>query len=149
MPPTSRAGTTLLELIVVLSLLAVLLGMVAPLGRKVLDEVAVRTARDVLGAMAARARLGAAARGGAVLAVTLPEGAVSVVDGLDRPVLDARHLGAEFGVTLAADGQATDRVELRWDVLGIGRASTRTLRVRRGAAEARLTVSLYGRVRSW
>jgi hypothetical protein len=144
-----RPGTTLLELAVVLSLLAILLGFAAPLGRRAMDGVAVRAGRDVLGAMAARARMGAAAHGGASLRITLPDGVVTVVDGLGRPLATGRDLGAEFGVRVVADGKATESVELRWDALGIGRAAARTLRVRRGDAEARLTVSLYGRVRSW
>ncbi|MEX0892036.1 MAG: hypothetical protein WEB88_07680 [Gemmatimonadota bacterium] len=146
---TPRTGTTLLELTVVLALLAVLVGIAAPFGRRAMDEVAVRAARDALGAMAARARLGAAARGGATLAVSIPEGLVTLVDARGRAIAPDRDLAAEFGVLVATDGRATTRVQLRWDVLGIGRAAARTLRFRRGAAEARLTVSLYGRVRSW
>jgi len=42
-----------------------------------------------------------------------------------------------------------DTVVLRFDALGVGRMTSRTFRVRRGSAEAGLTVATYGRVRRW
>ena len=64
---------------------------------------------------------------------------------VDDPV----RLGDAFGVTLAADQHAGGVIILEFDGLGIGRVASRTFRIRRGATEARLTLSSYGRPRRW
>jgi len=52
-------------------------------------------------------------------------------------------------VAIGVDGAAAGRVTIAYDGLGLGRVASRTFRFRSGPAEARLTISSYGRVRSW
>lgn len=142
MPP--RTGTSFLELIIVLALLAVLLGICAPATLAWRDGLAVRAARDDLASGFAVARATAAASGGATL--VLDTGAAVfwiTAAGSEGPVTD---LGARYGVRFDGGGA---RAEFAYDALGIGRLTSRTLRLRRGTAEAGLTVSAYGRVRRW
>jgi hypothetical protein len=47
-----------------------------------------------------------------------------------------------------ADG-AAGPVAIEFDARGVGIVASRTFRVRRGAAEARLTLSAFGRPRRW
>jgi hypothetical protein len=97
----------------------------------------------------ARARSAAVARGGAALVVDLAgarfwvEAAAGEVVGV--PVDLAEH----YGVRVAVDGAPAERITLRFDGLGIGRITNRTFHLRRGRAEAHLTLSAYGRPRIW
>jgi type II secretory pathway pseudopilin PulG len=139
----------LLELAVVLSILGVLVGLAYPSLRRGLDGIAARGARDALGMGVARARAAAVARGGAALIVDI-QGArfwveAAAGDTVGRPV----DIGKRYGVRLALEGAPAERVALRFDGLGIGRVTNRTFQVRRGRAEAHLTLSAYGRPRVW
>jgi hypothetical protein len=111
--------------------------------------MAVRGARDTLGVGVARARIAAVARGGAALIVDLDEARfwveASAGDTVGMPV----DLAARYGILLELDGAPAERVTLRFDGLGIGRVTNRTFQFRRGRAESRLTLSAYGRPRSW
>ena len=140
----NQAGTTFLELIVVLALLGLLLGIAAPPALRWRDVLAVRAARDQLAAALATTRATATAVGGAALVLDGSAGVYWIVTrGRTGPVTD---VGGRFGVAIeGADGL----VEIPYDALGIGRLANRTLRFRRGRAEAGLVVSAYGRVRRW
>lgn len=146
---TARPGTTLLELTLVLSILGVLLGLGYPLFRRGLDGLAVRGARDTLGAGVARARATALGRGGAELIVDLGEARFWVVAASGDTIGTPVDLAARYGVRLSTTGTGTNRVALRFDGLGIGRVANRTFQLRRGTAEANLTLSAYGRPRAW
>ncbi|MGK7311260.1 MAG: hypothetical protein ACN0LA_03400 [Candidatus Longimicrobiales bacterium M2_2A_002] len=139
-------GHTLIETIVALALLAGLLSIAAPAMVRWRDEAAVRSARDELAAALGWTRLAAVSHGGAALVLD-PIAArlsVSVVRGNEPPPVD---LGRRYGVII---DPGTDRpVVLRYDALGIGRLTSRTIRIRRGAAEVGVTVSAYGRYRRW
>ncbi|HUG41475.1 MAG TPA: hypothetical protein VMM12_13390 [Longimicrobiales bacterium] len=139
-----RTGTSFLELIVVLALLGVLLGLTAPATLRWRDGLAVRAARDDLAAAFALARASAAASGGAVL--VLDSGAAVFWVAAGGSEGRATDLAALYGVRIDGSGA---RIEFAYDALGIGRLASRTLRLRRGDAEAGLTVSAYGRVRRW
>ncbi|MBW3553408.1 MAG: hypothetical protein KY466_07860 [Gemmatimonadetes bacterium] len=141
----NRAGTSFLELIVVLALLGLLLGIAAPPALRWRDVLAVRAARDELAAGVATARATATAAGGAALILDVSAGVfwITTADGKAGLVTD---VASRYGVRIeGADGL----VEIRYDAVGIGRLSNRTLRFRRGRAEAGLVVSAYGRVRRW
>ena len=56
-------------------------------------------------------------------------------------MLEARSLADEFGVALELGARA--EAELAFDALG--RRASRTVVLRRGAAEARLVIAAYGR----
>jgi prepilin-type N-terminal cleavage/methylation domain-containing protein len=144
---SNHPGVTLIELLAVMLLLAVLLGMSVPRFGRWRDAVAVGGARDELAARLAWTRIAAASQGGAALILDVPGGRyrVELADGARAVEAD---LGARFGVVVETPG-VQDSVVLRYDALGIGRMTGRTVQVRRGDAVAGLTVSPYGRYRRW
>jgi Tfp pilus assembly protein FimT len=137
----------MIELLAVLMLLSILLGMAMPGATRWRDAAAVGAARDELAARLAWTRIAAASRGGAALVLELPAGRyrVELADGF---AVHESDLSERFGVTIRTTGSA-DSVVLRYDALGIGRMTARTLEVRRGEAVGGLTVSAYGRFRRW
>ena len=139
-------GFTLLELLVVLGLTAVLLALAFPGAARWRDAAATRAARDELASALARTRVAAVAHGGASLWVDPGAAAfwTSTAAGLVETPVD---LGERYGVSV--DPGAAAAVEIRFDGLGLGRLSNRTVVVRRGGAERGVTVSAYGRVRRW
>ncbi|MCI0432392.1 MAG: hypothetical protein L0271_01905 [Gemmatimonadetes bacterium] len=143
-----RRGATLVDLIVSLAIAGILLTIAAPRLGSARDGRAAVAARDVTAGLVAEARTLAVALGSAV--VVVDPGASSVA--LEAPAgtrIGAAHaLGEAFGVTLAVDHSA-GTVRLDFDALGMGRLANRTLRFRRGAEEARLSLSSYGRPRRW
>lgn len=139
-------GTTLIELVVVLAVLAALLGVAVPASARWRDAAAVRAARDELAAGLARTRATAVSRGGAALILDPLVGRFWTVADRGRTP-EAVGLGDRYGVRVDPGGD--DLVVFRYDGLGIGRLASRTVRIRRGGAEAGLTVSAYGRARRW
>lgn len=141
-------GVTLIELAIALVVIGVLLGTGAVPFARALDRYAVRGARDALAAGLAHARATAIASGGAELVIDLRAARyrVHIAGGSTAPPVDLR---AQYRVVVSADGQAADSIAFRFDALGIGRMTSRTIRFRRGRAEAGLTVATYGRVRRW
>ncbi len=143
----NRPAYTIVELACALMLVAVLLGLAAPPLRRALAWTRVRAARDVVAAEATRARALAVARGGAELVLDLRHArawlAASDTSTTPVPVADERL------VRVLADGADGDTLRIGFDALGLGRIASRTLRFRAAGAEARLTFSAYGRVRSW
>lgn len=143
---TGPRGTTLIELLFVLLLLGVLLALaLPPLGRW-RDAAATRSARDELAAGLAWTRLSAVSHGGSTLVVDAATGRfwTTTPGGPIRPPVSLRD---RYDVRL--DVGAEDRVILTFDALGLGRTASRTIRVRRGRAEAGLIISGYGRFRRW
>lgn len=143
------AGTTLVELVLALSLFAIVAGIAVPPVRHALDLLAVAAARESLAAAVARTRSVAAASGGATL-VLHPAGARYWIEShAGESVQPPVDLATRYQVGLSAGGQDNGRIELRFDGLGIGRLANRTVTVQRGRAEAGITLSSYGRVRRW
>jgi prepilin-type N-terminal cleavage/methylation domain-containing protein len=143
----TRCGYSLVELCLVLALLALLAGMAGPPVRYALALVRVRAARDLVAGQLARTRSLALSRGGAGMVLDLSR-AESWIEASDTAtpvvaVADGRL------VAIGVDGAAAGRVTIAYDALGLGRVASRTFRFRSGPAEARLTISSYGRVRSW
>lgn len=143
---THQAGTSLLELTFVLLLCGIATAMTVPLARRSLDGLAVRAARDELVAALVRTRAAAMSRGGATLEIDAASGTLRIRDAAGRQVGDVVALGARHRVTL--DVGAAGAAAIRYDALGIGRLANRTVRLRRGGAEAVLTLSAYGRWRA-
>jgi prepilin-type N-terminal cleavage/methylation domain-containing protein len=143
-----RFGFTLLELAIVLALAAVLLGAGTIAFSRLLDRYAVRAARDALAAGFAHARAAAIAHGGASLVVDL-HAARFRIDAAGALPAAPQDLRAQYRVTLSTDGLPADSLAFHFDALGIGRMTSRTLRIRRGHAEAGITVAAYGRIRRW
>lgn len=142
---TERPGYTLIELITVMAVLAMLLGVAVPPALRWRDAAAVRSARDEFAAGLAWTRVAAASHGGATLVLDPATGRFwTRTAGRDAPPTD---LGAQYGVHV--DPGTTGPVVFHYDALGIGRLTNRTVRLRRGSAEAGVTVSAYGRYRRW
>jgi hypothetical protein len=128
----------------VLTLLGLVLGQAFPAAMGLRDRMAVAGARAGVIGVFHRARLEAVARGGAQVVLFTDPARVELRSG--GTLLGALDLEAEYGVELILT-RNRDRVELSFDALGLGRVSSQTLILSRGAAEARLVVSAYGRVR--
>ncbi len=144
-PPT---GTTLTELLMAFCILGILAGLGAPAMGRGLDRFATRAARDELAAAVSRTRSEAVELGGATLVVDLDRATFWIRSVAGDTVLRPVDLFARHGVALAASGAAVP-LELSYDALGIGRMTSRTIRVVRGAVVANVTVSAYGRARTW
>lgn len=138
----ARGGWTLVELLVVLALAGVVLGLVVPLATGILDRWAVSAARDEAMALLRRTRAVARMEGGAEVRIsTAPPTVELVVRDTVRTCLcdlEARGIGLELS---GRSGPVT----LRWNGLGLGVVSSRTLRFTRRASRAELVVSSRGR----
>jgi len=141
-----RRGYSILELTLLLALAALLLGLAWPGARAARDAYAVRAARTETVDALARTRALAIARGGAALSALADSALLHVVDAADsvHVRVDLRPLGVELD-----GGAGVDSFRVVYDGLGLGRVASRSIRLTRGRAEARITVSAYGRVRAW
>jgi prepilin-type N-terminal cleavage/methylation domain-containing protein len=141
-----RRGYTLLELSAVLALMAAAVSILLSAGGGARDRWAVEAAREQVAGLIAEARTAAVAWGGAVVRLSASDAeAWYEAGGVEqRRVALARDVAVEL--VLSRGGV---EVVLRYDALGLGQVASQTLRFRRGAAEAVLVVSGYGRVRRW
>lgn len=144
-PPSS--GHTLPELCALLAALGIALLIAAPAVARTLDGLAVRGARDAVVVEATRARMLARARGGAILHIDAQHGAVWVAGVSGDTLSDPIPLMARYRARI--DLGTAPAAAVAYDHLGLGRLANRTVRFVRNDAEARLTVSAYGRVRAW
>ncbi len=138
-----RSGFTLLELITVVTLLALTLSELLPAARRSWDRFAVVGAREEVVGLFHRARLEAVARGGASVTLSADPPRVEIWAGGE--LLDASSLDQEYDVALLLSRERA-RVEIHFDPLGLGRVASQTLRFARGEAEAVLVVSSFGRM---
>jgi prepilin-type N-terminal cleavage/methylation domain-containing protein len=138
----SRNAFTLLELLVVLTVLSILLGMSLPRFATAADRAAVRAAaREAVGVFAA-ARAAAIYRREPV-AVTIDPASGGVAARVGSVALVHRDLRSAFGVRLSAS-----RDSMAYDARGLGvGAANLSLAIRRGAAAETVFVSRLGRVR--
>jgi prepilin-type N-terminal cleavage/methylation domain-containing protein len=139
-----RQGFTLFELLLTLTVLSVLLSLAFPRMQRGMDGLAVRSARENAFALLARTRVLALHEGGAELEVDATNDRITIRSG--NGVLAAEQSYQEHNVDLILDGVA-QQVVLRYDSYGLGRMASRTLRFRTGSAEAKLTISSFGRAR--
>ncbi|MEZ4417449.1 MAG: hypothetical protein R3E10_16970 [Gemmatimonadota bacterium] len=136
-------GTTLLELAVGLSLLALVLVIALPKVGRGLDRMACLAARDALIARAEVARAEATRSGSAAVVIDPDSARVWVeVAGRARDTVD---LALAFGVQVQHP-VGPRLVRLPFDRLGIGRFASATVVVARGSEQAALSVSSYGRL---
>ena len=142
-----RRGHTLAELAAVLAAIGIALATATPVLSRTLDALAVRAARDALVGELARARLLARLHGGSAFVLDATDAAVWIESGSGATLSTPVDLEAQYGARLDLGGES--RVLVVYDRMGIGRLANRTIRLARGAATARLTVSAYGRVRTW
>lgn len=137
-------GHTLIELLLVLTLMGATATSLAPAARSYRDRASVVGAREAMVGLLNEARAAAVATGAARLRVASGPWAAAVIAA--DSTLRSVDFESEFGVTLTLTGGQLD-VELAFDALGLGRMAGQTVRFRRGETEAELVVSSYGRVR--
>lgn len=142
-----RSGYTLVELIAVLAAIGIAVAIAAPAMRRALDRHAVRAARDAVAMELARTRLLARAHGGAALVLDASNGISTVRGSGGETLTDPLRLFDVYHARIDVGG--ADSAVVTYDRLGIGRMANRSIRLVRGDAEARLTISAYGRVRLW
>jgi prepilin-type N-terminal cleavage/methylation domain-containing protein len=137
-------GYTLIELLAVLTLMAVGASTLAPTARRLSDTASVAVAREevVAGLSEARSRAMVAAGSSVTIISDPPELRIHESGTLRRSV----DLGADGPLEVVLSG-GHDSTQIRFDALGLGRFASETIVLRRGSATATLVISSYGRVR--
>lgn len=137
-----RQGTTLIELVVVVGIVAVLAAISIPRATRYMDQIQVTGATREVATVFATARMAAIAHTSFV-SVLIDEGSgtVTAVRGQDTVV--TRTVGRNFGVTLKA---TRDSMSYNPVGLGYGAANLRVI-VSRGAAADSVVTSRLGRIR--
>lgn len=137
-----RRGMTAIEMIVVLSVIATTLGIIAPSVGRLRDGIAVRNATAEALSAFATARRSAIVRGAPVgIGVDRPPGFVTVT--ANGEVLLQRDLEGTYGITLTSTRDST-----AYSPLGHGfGAANLSLVISRGRVAETLFVSREGRVR--
>ena len=138
----SRSGTTLVEQIVIITVLGVLTALVVRSISQQLDKLAVRNAAREARDVFASAREFAVARG-VRTAVQIDPLLTELSAHADTDTIVARRLGTLHGVTLST---SRDSMAYSPSGLGYGASNLRIIVVKRAAAET-VTVSRLGRVR--
>ncbi|HYN80423.1 MAG TPA: GspH/FimT family pseudopilin [Gemmatimonadaceae bacterium] len=140
--PTSKAGFTIIETTVVLTVIAILSAIVLPKASGFIDAIEVRGAVTEAEALFSTARHIAIARGAqSTLEVDAGRGVISLRVGADT--LQQRELGEAHGVALR-----TTRPSITYSPTGVGYgAANLTLTVTRKLAADTIYVSRLGRVR--
>lgn len=140
-----RSGTTLMELAVTLAVLAAVMALATPRLAELGDRVEVRAVREQLVGLVAQTRAAAVAMGGAALVLEAEPPVAFLVAG--DSVRRVVRLGSGDPPPELLLPSRRPSVTLPFDALGLGRFVSGTIAVRRGAAEAAIVVSAYGRVR--
>lgn len=133
-----------MEMVTVVTLMALLVAELLPAARKQRNRMAVVGAREEVAGVFHRARMAAVARGGATITLRALPPQVRLSAGGET--LLRADLEREYGIELTLSRNRSV-VDLHYDALGIGRVASQTLIVARGGEEVRLVVSSYGRVR--
>jgi len=137
-----RRGHSLLEVLVVVTIAAVLLAIVVPRASAVLDRVTVRgAASDVATVLGTARSLALAGRAPVAIDVDSVSGTLRVRRGVE--MLFSRNVGHAHGVRVR-----TTRDSIAFGPLGLGRgAANVSILVSRGSAVETVFVSRLGRVR--
>ena len=141
----SPSGYSLLELALVLVMAGILLLLATPALHHARDVFATRAARDYLITQLALARVLAPAHAGSEVRLDTAAAILAVRAGTREHVRTSLH--ERYGVALGLAGP--ESVALRFDGIGLGRMSSRTITLTRGSARAGLSISAYGRARPW
>lgn len=137
-------GHTLIELLLVLTLLGATTASLAPTVRRYGDRASVVAAREALVGVIAQARQAAMVAGES--RVRIASGPWTARASVADSTLRVVDLEGEYAVTLALN-EGRSEAELEFNALGLGRLAGQTIRFRRGDAVTELIVSGYGRVR--
>jgi prepilin-type N-terminal cleavage/methylation domain-containing protein len=136
-------GFTLIELVVVLSLLTLVVAGVFPALMDRLDHLAVVAAREEIVGLFHQARAVAVAKGGASVLLTSQPSTLRLESGkLVHSYIDLEN-GRDVRLSFS---RSRSEVELSFDPLGLGRVASQTLTLSRGSSTVRLVISSYGRL---
>jgi type II secretory pathway pseudopilin PulG len=139
---TTRTGTTLLELCVVLAVMSALLAIALPRLREAGDRAAARSAIQEASSLFSLGRRAAVTRRAAV-GVVIDSIAGSIVVRIGSTVIARRGLRAQYGVRITVS-----RDSMSYDPRGFGYgAANLSVVARRGRAAETLFVSRLGRTR--
>lgn len=143
-----RAGQTLADLIITLSVLGIVLAISAPRVGAMRANGAVRSARDAAASVFEQARTLAMSRGTSRVVVDPVAGTVSIEAPIGVAAGPVLRLTETWGVAVAAGGSG-GAATIEFNAIGLGVVASRTITLTRGGARAGLSVSAYGRVRRW
>ena len=142
-PRGNRAGYSLLEALVALAILSVLAPAVAGSAMELRARGQLTQARETAARLIALGRWTAVRDGGASVEFAASPPRARVVSAMGDTVASA-DLG-EGGVSLHLSGDRATR-RIRFGPLGVGWASSQTIRFRRAGLEQALVISSLGRV---
>lgn len=144
-----RSGTTLLELAVAITLLAILASLGAASFTSARDVFAVRSARDAIVAASSRTRAYAVGHGGASLIIDGTTGTLRIQT-RDHLIDEATPIARSLGVRVQIEGaRAATTATMPYDAFGIGRLANKTISITRAGVSGGVTFSAYGRPRVW
>lgn len=140
--PISRGGVTVIELLIVMSIVGILMALAIPHGQLMLDRISVHSAAGDLAMSLSSAReFSLASRSAVAVDFAGPGGALRVRRGPD--ILFTRNIAMAHGVVLS---QTRDSLAFGPLGLGVGAANLSIIVRRRAAAET-VFVSRLGRIR--
>lgn len=136
------AGHTLLELVIVVTIVGIILSIAVPRARLILDRQSVHAAAsDVTSILQSARTLALTSHSSVAVDLDSTSGVVRIRRGTDR--LLVRNIAQAHGVRLG-----NTRDSLTYDAHGLGRgAANLSVIIRRGAAVETVFVSRFGRVR--
>jgi prepilin-type N-terminal cleavage/methylation domain-containing protein len=139
---TARSGYTLLELVIVVTIIGILLAIAIPRTQLVLDRIAVHSAADDVRSLLTSARtLALAGHSSVAVDIDSATGILRIRRGSE--VLMSRSVVEAHGV-----GLGRTRDSLAYDPHGLGHgAANLSIQLRRRAAAETVFVSRFGRVR--
>jgi len=138
-------GVTLIELLLVLSVVGILLAIAVPRYARVADAMATERAARDLATFYAQARYGAIYRGTRVRIEFTADSLRAVYESVRDSVFLLRPGPSRYGVTLTASRSV---IRIYPNGFGAGAANTKLV-VRRGVSADSLTTSRLGRLKRW
>lgn len=140
-----KRGVTLIELLIVLTLVGLLSAMAFPRVARWWDRMAVDRAAIELVSFYHAARFAAIQRAERVRVVFREDSLLATFEGLRKTTFIARPGPAHHGVRLTA---TREEIQLYANGMGLGAANTKLV-LRRGAEADSLTTSRLGRLKRW
>jgi len=138
-----KRGYTLVEMLLVLTLIGAGVSLLAGPARRLSDDITARMLREEVVTLVNATRLLGRNRGGARL--TLHEDGRYTITAGDSPVQNGT-LGLPPRASLRLS-RGRDSTLVRFDRLGLGRMASTTIALRIGDADRAVVVSAYGRLR--